>query len=547
MSTFSDYKAYKRIYPQYNDWKVSRQLAEAKRVEYLQKNPSEKSTEDIQKSKAILRAIDVMDEYSQQRAEDMEVATEFVVGNCLSLSTLGGATIGLLCARHKPVQNFISKYIKVAKNNKQMLYLIASAIGGIIGTLPAFPMFVWAAKAEVGASRQGRYEAMRKDLKDPKLFATLTPEQEELLNKNLEGLKLEKKSDKIGLKKAIKTVKEGVFNSGDYIKQKKDFEKIQEEDKKLFDKKLTPEEIEKAKSDQQLLTKLVERIDIASQDYAENAELATSALITTGFGFGALFALGYKKIAKTLKLKNTSAPAMLGVGIMLLSTIFATTIQKQAARVGRFKAKQELMNNPEQLIYVNDDKIKNIDNVEVQKNKKMNILEFLKVAWKNNKEFEEWKKTEGAKEKQLSKALENIELTEEQLKDAKRVQINTFKTFNKVDEKSQKYSEGIEAIGNGIEYPISYISSGIASIFAAKHLDAALKSKPKAGMAPMMAYVATILVSVLPSLLINAYITKEQKRASRTADMLAINEMQDYRHFADYSAYKVQQTNDKNE
>ena len=166
---------------------------------------------------------------------------------------------------------------------------------------------------------------------------------------------------------------------------------------------------------------------------------------------------------------------------------------------------------------------------------------------KNNKEFEEWKKTEGAKEKQLSKALENIELTEEQLKDAKRVQINTFKTFNKVDEKSQKYSEGIEAIGNGIEYPISYISSGIASIFAAKHLDAALKSKPKAGMAPMMAYVATILVSVLPSLLINAYITKEQKRASRTADMLAINEMQDYRHFADYSAYKVQQTNDKNE
>jgi hypothetical protein len=32
--------------------------------------------------------------------------------------------------------------------------------------------------------------------------------------------------------------------------------------------------------------------------------------------------------------------------------------------------------------------------------------------------------------------------------------------------------------------------------------------------------------------------TKEQKKASRVANMLAINEMQDYRNFADYSKYK---------
>ena len=40
---------------------------------------------------------------------------------------------------------------------------------------------------------------------------------------------------------------------------------------------------------------------------------------------------------------------------------------------------------------------------------------------------------------------EFLELSEEQLKDARRLQHNTFKTFNKVDEMSQRYSEDIEA------------------------------------------------------------------------------------------------------
>lgn len=43
--------------------------------------------------------------------------------------------------------------------------------------IAAFPMYAWAAKAEVAASRRGRFEAMRKDLKNPKGFAVLTEAQ----------------------------------------------------------------------------------------------------------------------------------------------------------------------------------------------------------------------------------------------------------------------------------------------------------------------------------------------------------------------------------
>ena len=48
---------------------------------------------------------------------------------------------------------------------------------------------VEAAKAETKASRKGRFEAMNKELKDPKIFATLNDEQEKKLNENLEILK----------------------------------------------------------------------------------------------------------------------------------------------------------------------------------------------------------------------------------------------------------------------------------------------------------------------------------------------------------------------
>ena len=54
----------------------------------------------------------------------------------------------------------------------------------------------------------------------------------------------------------------------------------------------------------------------------------------------------------------------------------------------------------------------------------------------------------------------------------------------------------------------------------------------------MMKYLITVLLFTLPAVVLNAFITKEQKKASRVADMLAIKEMDDYRNFADYNKFK---------
>ena len=542
---FGDYKSYKTFAPQYSEWKAGRDLAEAKRVEYLKRNPEEIKQEDIQKSKAILRAIDVMDEYSQKRAENAEVATETIVNAGIEIASSIAIALGLLLSAVKPVGKFLEKFLgKLAKHSKiknLAPMLFATACAGIGGSLAALPLFSWAAKTEVKASRKGRFEAINTELKDPKTFAILTPEQEEKLKLNLDLLSTKKENKKRfnGLKESWKTVKDIVIDSKDYKIQKIKFDNSLKENEKYFDKKLTDKEIDDAKKDQQLLTKLVEKIDIASQDYAENAELATSALTTALFGFGALFSLLYAKIASKLKINFSFLPSVLSLVAVFGSSIFAAQIQKEASRVGRFKIKQDLIKNPEQLVYVSDKKTGEIKDIDFKPHKKESIFKFLKNAWKNDREYKKWKKTEGAIEKNYAKALEDIEFTDEQIKDAKRLQQNTFKTFNKIDENSQKYAESLEALGQSAQYPISIIFSTIGLILGLRHLNKIESAKNiNELITPFTKYFSTVILSTLPSIGINAYITKEQKKASRVANMLAINEMQDYRNFADYSRFK---------
>lgn len=544
MSMFSDYKSYKTYLPDYAQWKSERDLADAKRLAYFEQNPSEIKHSDIQKGKSILRAIDVMDEYSQKKAENMEVATEQVVSTCSTILMTIGAGIGLLFRKNKALINICEKFIKDSKNLEQMAMFISTSIGGILGmTVGVFPLYAWAARKEIQASRKGRLEAMTKELNDTKSFAILNEEQEQQFNENLNKIPLvpDKKNVGKSIKESFSTIKDLTTTSKSFLQQQMMFNKRVKEDEQYFDSELTPEEIQKAKEDQQLLTKFVEKIDIASQDYAENAELATGALSLAIFSFGSLFSLGYEKLAQKLKWKSSVIPHVLSFAAMLGVSMFSASIQKEASRVGRFKVKQDLLNNPAQMVYLSDEKAKEIDNIEVAPHRKENMPTFLKNAWKNNKAYKKWKKTEGLKEKNISKALENIELTEEQLKEARRLQHNTFKTFNKIDENSQKYSESIEALGQSMQVPIAESFSLVGAAVGIKHLQKAMQSKlASERTAGFVKYFALCIAFSIPALIINAFITKEQKKATRVADMISINELSSYRHFADYSRVKYE-------
>ncbi len=537
MSAFGDYKAYKKYEPAYPGWKYARDLKESKRQEYLRRHPESIDQNDIQRGKVLIRAIDVMDEYSQKRAEDMEVATETAVGYGLDAAIFGGAAAGAVIGNLKPVKNFLMKHFGKDKYTKYIGKGLPLGIGALAGMIAAFPMYAWAAKAEVAASRRGRFEAMRKDLKNPKGFAVLTEAQIKEAEQKAQNIVIDnRKKSPFSFSNGFKTLREMATDSKEYKAHKKQFDLELLEAEKHMNDEMTPEEILKAKKDQQLLTKLVEKIDIASQDYAENAELATQTLVAGTLAFGTLFNLLLSKALKAMKIKSegkiTAIAQIVAAIIPVILSIASAQIQKQASRVGRFKIKQDLLNNPSKLVYVADENIADLKDVNVIQDRKEGLFKFLAHAWENNKEYNNYQKTTAKQEEKFYKAIETLELTPEQMKDAQTLQRNTFKTFNKVDEKSQKYSESIEALGQAITLPISLIFTAVGLIIGTKYLTKGVKSNSKLEMASNFSkYLTAILLSILPSIGINAIITKEQKKASRIADMLAINEMSDYRHF----------------
>ena len=220
----------------------------------------------------------------------------------------------------------------------------------------------------------------------------------------------------------------------------------------------------------------------------------------------------------------------LSIGAFAIMGIISAQINKQASRVGRYVVKKDLMKNPNNFVYVSDEQANQITDAEIKQTKKQNIFAFLIQALKDNKEFKKYQKTIGKEERKFYKATEMLELSDEQLNDAKRLQKNTFRTFNKIDENSQKFSESIEAFGQAVAYPINTIFSLGAAAFAAPYLFKEAKTNAQKA-ANFTKYMGIVFLSTIPAMFINAYITREQKKASRIADMNAINELNDYRKF----------------
>ena len=58
MSTFGDYKSYKKYEPAYASWKNRQDIQESKRIAYIKQNPNEISKEDIPIESQIILIID---------------------------------------------------------------------------------------------------------------------------------------------------------------------------------------------------------------------------------------------------------------------------------------------------------------------------------------------------------------------------------------------------------------------------------------------------------------------------------------------------------
>ena len=114
--------------------------------------------------------------------------------------------------------------------------------------------------------------------------------------------------------------------------------------------------------------------------------------------------------------KITAIAQIVAAIIPVILSIASAQIQKQASRVGRFKIKQDLLNNPSKLVYVADENIADLKDVNVIQDRKEGLFKFLAHAWENNKEYNNYKKTTAKQEEKFYKAIETLELSSLKMK-----------------------------------------------------------------------------------------------------------------------------------
>ncbi|UKI40934.1 MAG: hypothetical protein L6V95_12620 [Candidatus Melainabacteria bacterium] len=126
--------------------------------------------------------------------------------------------------------------------------------------------------------------------------------------------------------------------------QKTYFDTINNEIKSNYDRKLTEDEILEAKKDKELLTSMIENIDIKSQDYAENTEFITQ-IASIGLALS-MPVLTTPIVFLTSKIPNKLLQIFAGAALPIVAfaapLLYLANIEKLSSKVARYKAIEEM-------------------------------------------------------------------------------------------------------------------------------------------------------------------------------------------------------------
>lgn len=461
----------KNNYKKYDTWEQDQEDDIAKRKYLAEKLdlPKDKVALTKQKAEAVFRASDILDRHSEDNAQNSE--RSFGLLQIAILTPIAVLTLFPLAKMHKNFQKkineipgelrkkghitgeFINNEIlkETAKFNKKInLYNIA-----LIG-IPAaigIGMSVWGASQQKEASRIGRFQGRQTDLKDEKNFVLYTPEQIEAAKKLAQNMP-DKKDDK-GIIQSFKDLKQ-MFNDKkaykEYLKQRGNNE---DEIKQILNADYTPEQLAQGEEDKEIIVNIVKDVNMKAETYSENVENLFDTLgmgsAILGFGLGIVVNSLLSKI-KTLGSKERKYTAIaVGALTPLSILLWSTKAKKEASRVGRYTKRQEILDNPELIMSYSKEQMDSAKDVKGEKLKKgffadfKDNYKFLSQYLKDSKKYNTYKNKQAKEDVKLYDALKQVEVTSEQIKQAKNLQEKTFRTFDKIDEYSQRYSEDMEA------------------------------------------------------------------------------------------------------
>ena len=426
-------------YGKYDKWEQEKANKNAKK-EYLVQHlnvPKEKIDLTRKRAEAVIRATEIMDTRSEDNCENMEQ----VVSIAQIVPTM---TIPFL---QIPAAKILEKIFKMAPA-KAMNIASYGSIGLMFAVVIA--MIGWGNAKQKEASRIGRFQARKNELKGLENFVEYTPEQ--IKQAQEIAKKIPDKNEKKGLAQAFEQFREMNKEKSNYHAWQRN--KDPKEIEKLKNIELSDEELKKANENKELITNTVSEINIRAEEYSENLENAFDTFGTLSFLVAAPLGFGINSILNKFKVSK-KANLITSILVPALTTLFiqmaGTIEQKEASRIGRHQARKDLLKNPARLMSFTKEEMDLAKNVNAPE-QKIGLFKkigksfaFLKDYYKDKKEYKNYKENTQKQKEKLQEAFKHVQISEEQKRDAKLLQTNVFRAFDEVDEMSQRYSEDIEA------------------------------------------------------------------------------------------------------
>ena len=165
--------------------------------------------------------------------------------------------------------------------------------------------------------------------------------------------------------------------------------------------------------------------------------------------------------SQTPATRRLASWAIVGAASAVVTSIIGLKLQKNAARAGRYIAREEFKDNPQEFLSYTDEEMQQVQDIKGKKptlgEKFREWITFLPRCIKNVYKYDKYKKTTYQHQKDVHDELvKSAKVSDKQLLEAKNLQRKLFNTFEKVDEKSQAYSENMEA-ANEIATPLIYM------------------------------------------------------------------------------------------
>ena len=477
---FNSINEVRKNYSKYDNWEQA-QADERAKKEYLATTldiPKDKLELTKSRAETVIRASEIMDARSEDNCQNMEMFTGLISAfpplalvlsqpyliryadskiNAKankSIAKLKGELLNtslsedILKAKAEELKKLSQK---VAQNSKKILEygqygMLAALFATTIGTI------LWGNSKQKEASRIGRFQAKQDELQDIKNFVIYTPEQIEQAQEIANTIPDEKERNSI--LKMLRELKDIARDQKAYRKWLAEKDETEIEKLKSVDLSPNSEKYIKAKENQELIVDAVKEINIKAEEYSENVENSYDTLGTLSWLIAIPAGMGINKLLKMAKANKkistviaTAVPILTSLGIQMAGTFE----EKNAARVGRFKARQDLLKNPARLMAYSDEEMKMAEDVKAEPQKRSFLKKlggsfaFLAGYIKDKSEYNEYKEKSQKQNEKLNKALQQVEVSEEQITKAKSLQKNVFRAFDEIDEMSQRYSEDTEA------------------------------------------------------------------------------------------------------